>query len=105
MEKALEMEQNNVTIRPFQPSDQAATKQLILAGLADHWGSLDLTLNPDLNDIAASYRGETFLIAVQGEEIVGCGAVIEEDGEEGYGRIVRMSVKKEKRRLGVGQLL
>lgn len=97
--------EKEVEIRPFQPQDQAVTKQLILAGLADHWGTLDLTLNPDLNDIAASYQGETFLVAVQGEEIVGCGALIEEDGGEGYGRIVRMSVKKEKRRLGVGQLL
>ncbi len=99
------MEQNNLTIRPFQPSDQAATKQLILAGLADHWGTLDPTLNPDLNDIVHSYQGETFLLAVQDEEIIGCGALITEKGMAGYGRIVRMSVKKENRRQGIGQLI
>jgi len=97
------VKEKNVTIRPFQPQDQADTKQLILAGLADHWGTLDSTLNLDLNDIAHSYRGETFLLAVQGEEIIGCGALIEEKGVTGYGRIVRMSVKKENRRQGLGQ--
>ena len=92
-------------IRPFQPQDQSTVKQLILAGLAEHWGTLNPDLNPDLNDITQSYAGQTFLIAVQGENIVGCGALIaEEDGGE-YGRIVRMSVAKEKRRLGIGRLL
>ncbi|MBK7897133.1 MAG: GNAT family N-acetyltransferase [Anaerolineaceae bacterium] len=90
-------------IRPFHPQDQHAVEQLILAGLADHWGTLDLSLNPDLNDIASSYDGETFLVALQGEIIVGCGALIEEVGQGG--RIVRMSVKKENRRQGIGQLI
>ena len=96
---------SRIQVRPFQPSDQTLTKKLILAGLADHWGTLDPTLNPDLNDITHSYRGETFLLAVQGEEIIGCGALIEEEGMAGYGRIVRMSVKKENRRQGLGQLI
>ena len=30
--------------RPFSPSDQTAAKQLILAGLPEHWGELDLSL-------------------------------------------------------------
>jgi GNAT superfamily N-acetyltransferase len=96
---------SRIQVRPFQPSDQAATKQLILAGLADHWGTLDPTLNPDLNDIVHSYQGETFLLAVLDEEIIGCGALISEKGMAGYGRIVRMSVNKENRRQGIGQLL
>jgi ribosomal protein S18 acetylase RimI-like enzyme len=99
------MKEESVEIRPFQPKDQPATKQLILDGLADHWGTLDPTLNPDLNDIATSYQGETFLVAVQGETIVGCGALVGEEGLKGYGRIVRMSVKKESRRQGIGQLI
>lgn len=92
-------------IRPFQPPDQATTKKLILAGLIEHWGTLDPTLNPDLHDIASSYQGQTFLLAVQGNEIVGCGALIEEEGIVGYGRIVRMSVSKEVRRQGIGRRL
>lgn len=97
------MHEENFVIRPFHPTDQAATKQLILAGLVDHWGTLNPTLNPDLNDIAQSYQGETFLLAVQGDDIVGCGALIEEEGDVGYGRIVRMSVKKTHQRQGIGQ--
>lgn len=99
------MKEGSVEIRPFQPEDQPIVNQLILAGLADHWGTLDPTLNPDLNDIATSYQGETFLVAVQGETIVGCGALIGEKGMEGCGRIVRMSVKKANRRQGIGQLI
>jgi ribosomal protein S18 acetylase RimI-like enzyme len=96
--------EESIEIRPFQPQDQSATKQIILAGLAEHWGKLNPSLNPDLNNIARSYAGQTFLVAVQGETIVGCGALIEEgDGE--YGRIVRMSVDLQKRRQGIGRLL
>ena len=94
-----------IQIRPFQPNDQPLVKQLILDGLADHWGTLDLSLNTDLNDISRTFSGQTFLLAVQGETIVGCGALIEEEGKAGYGRIVRMSVKKENRRQGIGQLI
>jgi N-acetylglutamate synthase-like GNAT family acetyltransferase len=92
-----------VEIRPFQPADQTATKQLILDGLAEHWGILDTTLNQDLNNIASSYQGETFFVAVLGEEIIGCGALIVEDkAERTYGRIVRMSVKKVYQKQGIG---
>ena len=97
------MNYGQVKIRPFHPTDQTATKQLILAGLVEHWSTLDPTCNPDLDDIASSYWGETFLLAVKGEEIVGCGALIAEESKEGYGRIVRMSVKKTDRRQGIGQ--
>lgn len=92
-----------IEIRPFHPRYQVEVKQLILAGLADHWGTLDLSLNPDLNEIAHSYAGETFLVAFQGEAVVGCGALVKEEGLAGYGRIVRMSVNKAHRRQRIGQ--
>ena len=46
-------------ISEFKPSDQAAVRRLILDGLAERWGVLDESLNPDLNDIAAAYAGIT----------------------------------------------
>lgn len=92
-----------VKIRPFHPSDQAHVKALILAGLQEHWGILDTTLNPDLNDIATSYGPHTFLIAEVKGQIVGTGALIHE--AEGIGRIVRMSVDCKMRRLGIGRQL
>ncbi|RPI78274.1 MAG: N-acetyltransferase, partial [Chloroflexi bacterium] len=79
---------------------QADAKELILAGLEEHWGVLDPTKNPDLDDIAASYAGEIFILAKRNGKIVGTGAVVQED--EQTGRVVRMSVTKEMRRYGIG---
>lgn len=93
---------NNLEIRPFQPGDQQTAQQLILAGLTEHWGTLDPTLNPDLDDIAASYAHGTFLVAVLDGEVVGTGAILPENEN---GRIVRMSVAKEKRRQGIANVI
>ncbi len=94
------MADDGVTIRPFRPEDQAAAKALILAGLVEHFGYLDPTRNPDLDDIAATYAGGTFLLAWRGDEIVGTGALVHE--REGVARIVRMSVDAPVRRRGIG---
>ncbi len=88
-------------IRPFQSTDQVAVKHLILTGLEEHWGFLDETRNPDLDDIASVYRNDTFLVAEMGGQIVGTGALIREDEE--VARIVRMSVDKNLRRRGIGR--
>ena len=90
-------------VRDFLPTDQTAARQLILDGLADHWGELDLSLNPDLNDIAVSYADGVFLVAYEGEKLVGTGALIPEG--DGNGRIVRMSVDRALRRRGIGRRL
>ena len=58
-------------LRPFTAADQDAVKDLVLAGLADHWGTLDPTLNPDLNDIAGHYAAEAGIpVAVRFAEAV-----------------------------------
>ena len=87
---------SNVTVKPFQPEDQAAVKNLILAGLAEHWGELDLSKNPDLNDIASTYANGVFLVARLGDEIVGTGAFVPHSA--GIAQIVRMSVAQAMRR-------
>src|SRR5215213_8784833 len=81
-------------IRPFTVADQPPTRALILAGLADHFGVLDETMNPDLDDIAANYLrpGSTFVVADLATEIVGCGALVTD--APGTGRLVRMSVSR-----------
>jgi ribosomal protein S18 acetylase RimI-like enzyme len=105
---------NNLFIRDFQPADQTAARQLILTGLAGHWGVLDPTLNPDLNDIATSYANGVFLVAYRVETLhatslqatfllVGTGALIPEGTNRG--RIVRMSVDPSLRRKGIGRRL
>lgn len=93
-------DQSIIVIRPFRPEDQAAARALILAGLVQHWGFLDPTKNPDLDDIASSYADAAFLLAWLGDELVGTGALVRE--AEGIGRIVRMSVVAHARRQGIG---
>ncbi len=90
-------------IRPFHPTDQPAAKALILAGLVEHWGWLDPTLNPDLDDIAASYADGVFLVGYAGEQLVATGALLPEGQDTG--RIVRMSVDMRERRRGYGRAL
>ncbi len=90
-----------ITITPFHPSYQVEVKKLILAGLVEHWGFLDSSKNPDLDDIATSYAGATFLVARLGEAIVGTGALV--PLQDGVAEIVRMSVAQQHRRSGIGR--
>jgi GNAT superfamily N-acetyltransferase len=89
----------DLLIQPFSPADQPAAKALILQGLEAHWGALDLSLNSDLNDIASSYADGLFLCAWLQGELVGTGAIVPE-GEAAM-RVVRMSVQRERRRMGI----
>ncbi len=90
-----------IIITDFRPSDQEEAKNLILSGLADHWGLLDPTLNPDLNNIAETYGQAIFLVARLEGRLVGTGALVPRS--EGAAEIVRMSVAKDMRRLGLGR--
>ncbi|MGB7537131.1 MAG: GNAT family N-acetyltransferase [Anaerolineales bacterium] len=91
---------NELTIRPFQAEDQAAAKNLILDGLRERWKNLDPSKNPDLDDIAASYSGGRFRVAVLGGRIVGTGALVPR--AEGEMEVRRMSVRRDLRRRGIG---
>ncbi len=92
-----------VSIVLFRPEYQQDAKALILAGLKEHWGVLDVSKNPDLDDIAASYADGVFLTAWQDGEMVGTGALRPHADETV--EIVRMSIKKEKRRQGIGRAI
>ena len=87
-------------IVPFRPENQDFTKKLINPGLSEHWGFLDQSRNPDLNDIANAYKDGVFLIAWLGDEIIGTGALIQHS--ELVAQIVRMSVAAHARRQGIG---
>ncbi|MFO7539959.1 MAG: GNAT family N-acetyltransferase [Chloroflexota bacterium] len=92
-----------ITIRPFQPADQQAAKALILAGLTAHWGRLDPTKNPDLDNIAASYAGATFLVAYREDDLIATGALVPLSPTTA--EIKRMSVAATYQRQGIGRLL
>jgi putative acetyltransferase len=96
----------DIIVQPFCVSDQDEVKRLVLAGLVDHWGVLDPTRNPDLNDIAASYAGATFLVARRAGQtgpILACGALVPRG--QGCAEIVRMSVARAMRRQGLGKMM
>ncbi len=90
-------------LRPFAASDQDAVRRLILTGLGEHFGFVDERLNPDLDDVWASYvrPGHLFVVAELGDEIVGTGAMVPEG--PGVARLVRMSVSSRHRRRGIGR--
>ena len=80
----------SIEIALFRPQDQEAVSQLILAGLAKHWGNLDGNKNPDLRNIAEAYADGTFLVAWKDGQVVGTGAF--SPRTEAVVEIVRMSV-------------
>jgi ribosomal protein S18 acetylase RimI-like enzyme len=74
--------------------------------LQDHWGTLDPTLNPDLDDIAGWYGalgGRTVVAEIDGE-IVGTGT-IHCGGDDATAILVRMSVSGAHRGRGIGKRL
>ena len=92
---------HSIEILPFRHEDQSTVKALILSGLGEHWGKIDPTKNPDLDDIAQTYESDVFLVAWVDGAIVGSGALIHRT--EDTAEIVRMSVAKEFRRHGIGR--
>ena len=98
-------EPSGLVIRAFAPSDQAAARRLILEGLAEHFGAVDETRNPDIDDIAANYvdRGHLFLVADDAESLVGTAALVFEDGASA--QVVRVSVASRWRRRGLARAL
>ncbi|RMG92423.1 MAG: GNAT family N-acetyltransferase [Chloroflexi bacterium] len=91
-------------ITPFHPSFQTAVRQLILTGLAERWGYLDQTKNPDLNNIAHFYADGVFLTAWINGELVGTGAWLPRANDTNDTvEVVRMSVAKPWRRKGIGR--
>ena len=90
-----------IKIKLFQQEDQESVRSLILDGLAEHWGYLDESKNPDLEDIALSYGKGAVLVAWLEGKIVGTGAYIPRSDK--VVEIVRMSVLKELRGQGIGR--
>ena len=96
---------NDLTIRPFQPTDQVQARAIVLAGLGSRWGHIDYSLNPDLDDIQANYidKGYHFFVAEVAGEMVGTCALTFD--ELRVGRIERMSVKAVWQRKGFARKL
>jgi GNAT superfamily N-acetyltransferase len=93
----------HVIVGRFLPEDQAAVRELIVSGLAPHFGFRDERLNRDLDDIAATFAAGAFFVASMEGVVVGTGGLhVQADGT---GNVVRMSTSPESRRDGVGRAL
>lgn len=92
-------------VRGFEPDDKDAVRQLVLAGLAERWGSaFDPGHNADLDDLAASYLGrgaEIVVVVDEGGSIVATGTLVPETDRRG--RLVRVSVDGGRRREGLAR--
>lgn len=90
--------------RDFTPADQVAVRALVLDGLRERWGpAFDAGFNSDLDDIIGNYvsqGAEVVVIDVAGR-VAATGTLRPEPGDRG--RIVRMSVARERRREGLGR--
>jgi len=91
------------TIRRFVPSDQDAVRDLIIEGLAEHFGATDDRFNHDLDDIASHYAAGYFVVAERNGEIIATGCLVPQGGD--LAQIVRMSTAGAQRRKGVGRAI
>ena len=97
------MSSADLDVHVLRPAEQAAVRSLILAGLSEHWGTVDPALNRDLDHQASTYAEGTVLVACDGPDLVGTGTIVRRDALSA--EIVRMSVAATHRRMGVGRRL
>jgi len=94
---------HGIRLEPFRSGDQADARMLVLRGLGEHWGWIDETRNPDLDDIGSHYAAGCFLVARAGGTLVGTGGFLPLD--ETCVQIHRVSVTPAWRRRGVGRAI
>lgn len=85
----------------MEPGDQDAVRELILAGLAEHWGSIDAGLNRDLDDLLGHYAAGRTVVVRDATGIVATGTVVPRD--RSTAEVVRMSVRHDRRAGGLGR--
>ena len=93
-----------IKIRDFVATDQPRARRLIESGLGEHFGFVDSSQNPDLDDIDSSYikTGDRFFVAERDGLFVGVAGLIFVGDRA---RMVRVSTHPEHRRCGVAAAL
>lgn len=80
-----------------------AVRTLILDGLRDRWGTLDPTLNPDLDEFVATYGEGVTLTAWLGQHLVATGTLMPREPD--IAEVLRMSTASDCRRRGIASRL
>ena len=89
-----------VTVSVMKPEEHSLVLTLIIEGLRDRWGAYDPAKNPDLDAFPAHFQDSVILIARQDDCLVGTGIL--RPSTAGEAEIVRMSVRRDLRRMGIG---
>jgi len=92
-----------LALREMRLDEQDTVRSLILEGLREHWGTIDETLNSDLDDLRTAYADGLVLVATESDQLVGTGTIVHRG--ERCAEIVRMSVAPRHRRAGLGRML
>jgi len=94
---------NNLQILPINMNLENEARKLIYEGLSERFGVIDTMLNPDLKNIVENYikKDDIFIVGLYKGNLICTGAIIKEN--EQTGRIVRMYVKKDYRRMGIAR--
>lgn len=94
---------SKIRLAEIDSSYQEPAAKLINSNLGARFGFVDESMNPDLFNIVKSYRDGLFLVAIDGELVVGTGALT--IAKEGIGQIVRMHTAPEYRRRGIATMI
>ena len=94
---------NNLQILPINMNLENGARKLIYEGLSERFGVIDTSLNPDLKNIVEYYikKDDIFIVGLYKDNLICTGALIKENDKTG--RIVRMYVKKDYRRMGIAK--
>jgi ribosomal protein S18 acetylase RimI-like enzyme len=105
MENVIQKAVENLQIIPVSKAYETQAMDQVLEGFIERFGFINHSLNLDLNAICDEYApsNRLFLIGVINDEVLVTGGLVQE-GTSTW-RIVRMSVKKDYRRMGFAETM
>jgi GNAT superfamily N-acetyltransferase len=89
-----------VTVSVMKPEEHSLVLTLIIEGLRDRWGAYDPAKNPDRDAFPSHFPDAVIVVARQDDCPVGVGIL--RPSSAGEVEIVRMSVGRDLRRMGIG---